>query len=734
LAFHRFLVFLLLSIPAFATDLQVRILDPNSAVVNTARVTLLKGNGPTIVAVRHVAADGVVRFTSLPESAYTVRVLAPGFAENNHTLSLPQSDPVDIKLAVAATPETVVVTATATPLIAQASGVAISTLESPAITLLNPADLGDSLRYVPGAIVSDTGRRGSLTTLFVRGGDSRYNKVIIDGVPVNDPGGTFDFGIVPMQQVDRLELLRGSASTLYGSDAMTSVVQLFTSTGKTRVPEIRFGADGGTFSTANGYGSIAGARGIFDYNVFAEQFNTDGQGVNDNYSNSSQGTNLGAQLGKNVALRVRVRHNNNRTGIASNWWFNGNPELPPDADQYARQNNLLASAELTIAGPGKLTHRITGFEYNHVRKNVDTVNDPARPFDDPFDSRVNYNRAGLSYQGEYAETLGRSVFGYYFEDENGFIDTTYESFGFAGESHTHGLRRNQAIYGEQIVNWKRLSLVGGLRYEHNESFGDKAIPRISATGLIFRGQHVLSGTRLRFNYSQGIKAPTFEESFGVSGTFPTNANPNLKPEQANSIDTGFQQNFLDGRFTFSGTYFHNIFTNQIQFSVDPQTFEAQYINIKKALAQGAELEIHGRLGKNISINGGYIYTSTEALDSPECQNGGGCSGVGQPLLRRPKHAGNVLLTYSGSRWGSSVGGTFVGRRPDSDFFFGAIPPVDYAAGYGRVDVGGWYEINHYVTAYANIGNVLNHAYNDVVGYPGLKANFRAGLRFRFGGE
>jgi outer membrane receptor protein involved in Fe transport len=100
-------------------------------------------------------------------------------------------------------------------------------------------------------------------------------------------------------------------------------------------------------------------------------------------------------------------------------------------------------------------------------------------------------------------------------------------------------------------------------------------------------------------------------------------------------------------------------------------------------------------------------------------------------LRRPKHSGNFLLTYLGSRWGANLGGSLVGRRPDSDFLgFN----VDHAAGYARVDLGGWYAINSRITAYANVENALNDHYNEVVGYPALTANFRAGVRFRIGGE
>ena len=111
---------------------------------------------------------------------------------------------------------------------------------------------------------------------------------------------------------------------------------------------------------------MAGARGIFDYNVFANQFDTQGQGINDAYSNSLQGGNIGVKITDRVAFRLRARHYNSWTGIQSNWWFNGNPELPPDPNQYAHQNNFLASGDLTVSGPGSWQHQFSGFEYNHV--------------------------------------------------------------------------------------------------------------------------------------------------------------------------------------------------------------------------------------------------------------------------------------------------------------------------------------------------------------------------------
>jgi outer membrane receptor protein involved in Fe transport len=150
-----------------------------------------------------------------------------------------------------------------------------------------------------------------------------------------------------MTEVNRVEFVRGAQSTLYGSDAMTSVVQFFTRNGTTRTPEFRFGADGGTFETANGYAAVSGAISRFDYNLFADHFTTQGQGINDAYWNSSQGANLGLAITPKLLLRFHARHNNSFVGVPGEWWFNGQPLLPPDQDAHATQNNFLSSVDLS---------------------------------------------------------------------------------------------------------------------------------------------------------------------------------------------------------------------------------------------------------------------------------------------------------------------------------------------------------------------------------------------------
>ncbi len=736
-------VILLACTSAAAADLKITVTDPQSAAVAGARVSVYLAGSSAPVALATTTGEGTTEFRNLADGKYRVTILAPGFAASDREVTVENVSTLEVKLAIAVPPQTVVVTATRTPTPLEESGATVGQLTLAELTAMQSISAGEALRFMPGAVVSTAGQLGGIASLFVRGGESRYNKVILDGVPVNEPGGLFDFGVVPMFGADRVEMQRGPGSVLYGSDAMTSVVQFWSATGNTRVPELRFGAEGGTFSSARGYASLAGARSRFDYNFFGEQFNTEGQGINDAYSNSAQGGNVGVRLAQKASLRLRMRHANSRTGVQGAWDFNGVPRLAPDVDGFARQNNFLGSAVLTVTTSPAWQHRFTGYEYNHRGLNQDTVPDrgcdPAsfNFLDCFFSAPFKINRAGFEYQGDYSPRAWlRTTFGYDFEDENGFFDSRFLTLDDSGNqtigtSHTHGLRRNHGLYVNQTLVWRRLSLVGGARYVHNESFGDTAVPQIAATVLVARGGDVLSGTRLRALFAEGIQEPSFYASFGITGTFPTNPNPDLKPEKNRSFEAGFEQMLFGGKASVNADYFHNLFRDQIAFTSDPVTFIGKYVNINESLAHGAELELHGHLRSSLMLNAGYIYTSTQILRAPAAFDP--LLQRGAPLLRRPKHLGTVLLTYSGRRWGGDVGGSFVGRRPDSDFL-GLMPPVTYAAGYARVDLGGWFALSHRMTAYVQIGNALDRRYEEVVGYPALKANVRAGMRFRVGGD
>jgi outer membrane cobalamin receptor len=730
-----FLLVVLLAVAS--SEIKIKVVDPQDAAVAGAEVQLLKPGNPVPATVQNTSAEGLAIFRETSSSSYRVHVLAPGFAAQTADLSA-TAEVITIELRLATAAETVVVTATRTPVPSETAGAAVEALDREQLQVMNPVAADDAIRFLPGAVVNTSGQRGGLSSLFVRGGNSNYNKVIVDGVSVTEPGGTIDFGTLSLAEAGRLEFLRGAQSTLYGSDAMSSVVQIWTRTGSTPVPELRFGADAGNYGTENGYASLAGSHGRFDYNAFGNQFDTSGSGPNDGYSNSLEGANLGFSISDQISLRLRVRHDNSATRVPGAWDFNGTNVfdiggttyvLSPDLGGNARQNDTLASLDLAVKTGSTWTHHLTGFEYNLKTSNLDSgispENTPFGLINTPFEALVKINRAGVDYQGDYVErSWAHTTIGYEFEDENGSVnDLIPAAFASGG----HGLRLNQAAYAQQALTLGRLSVIAGGRFVHNTTFGNTGVPRIALGFQAFRGGHIFSGTRLNFSYATGIKEPRFEETF-VSSAFQL-PNLNLKAERNRAFEAGFQQNLLN-RFVFVANYFNNLFHDQIEFiTVNPNTFVGEYINLQKSLAHGAEVELQSRLTQRLSWNTSYTYTSTQILLAPAGTPPPDAQG--DPLLRRPRHSATTLLTYLGPRWGGNLGGSFVGPRPDSDFDgFG----ITHTPGYFLLNVGGWYAINSRITVYANAENALNHFYEEVTGYPALRANIRAGIRFRIGGE
>jgi len=717
-------VILSVSLAAAAADLKVKVVDPQSAAVGGAQVSLIGGNDGKMLATQSTSAEGVAVFRMPEAGAFQIQVLAPGFAAEIVEVSSRAEITVNLRLATAS--ETVVVSGTRTPVAGEAAGADVDTLSAAQLTTIQPIGASDAIRFLPGAVVNDAGQRGGLTSLFVRGGESRYNKVIVDGVTINEPGGTFDFGTLRLDQADRMEFVRGAQSTLYGSDAMTSVVQVWTRAGSTRVPELSLGADGGNFGTARGYGALAGARGRFDYNLFGSELNTNGAGINNGYSDSLEGANVGVALNDRASLRARVRHSNSHTGVAGEWNFNGATLQPPDPSDWSQLNNVLGSVELAVTGPSGWQHHVTGFDYVYRYNELNLNGDPNRVFDSASHEVDHINRAGFEYQGDYSErSWAHTTFGYRVENENGFVGNL--AFG----AQNHGQRLSNDLYAQQQVTWKTVSAIVGGRFVHNSAYGNIGVPRVALMWQVVRGNETFSGTRLRFSYATAFKEPRLEETFnGIPPDIFNIPNPGLRPEHTRAFEAGIQQDLMQRKYVFTATYFNNLFHDQINYvEVDPINFVGEYRNVNSALAHGAEAGLQAKLRPRLLLNAAYTYTSTQILDNPAPINS--LYNPGQPLLRRPKHSATAWLSYQGTRWGGSLAGSFVGRRPDSDFLgFG----IDHAAGYVRADLGGWYAVRRRVTLYANVENALDRRYNEVVGYPALPVNFRAGVRVRIGGE
>ena len=724
-----FLLFVFLA-AASAADLKVKVIDPQSAAVSGAQVSLLSKGSRTAIKVSTTSPEGIASLGDLSSGSYQIQILAPGFAPHTEDVTA-HSDVITIQLHLATASETVVVTATRTLVPAGETGASVSTLENEQLETMQPVAADDAVRFLPGAVVNTAGQRGGFSSLFVRGGESTYNKVIVDGVAIDNPGETFDYGTLPLTQADRVEFLRGAQSTLYGSDAMTSVVQVWTRTGSTSVPELQFGADGGNFGTANGNLSLSGAHARFDYNFFGDQFNSNGLGVNDAYSDSLQGANLGMSISDHVTLRVRARHSNSYTGLPGEWNFNGDALLAPDSSESSHLNNILGSVELAVAAPSGWQHRFTAFDslYRYTDSNL---NPPADSYDNYADLyQTHVNRVGVEYQGDYSERTSanfsaHSTFGVRIENETGIVSDMNSPPPASGQ------RLDQDAYLQQQFTLGRFSAIAGGRFVHSSAYGNIGVPRVALTLLALRGGDLFSGTRLRFSYAIGYMEPALYQTFGEIA-YDYTSNRGLLPERTRAFEAGFEQKLFAGRWALNAAYFNNLFHDQIE-AVPTSSGAYQFFNLEQSFAQGAEVELQGRIRPRLSLTTAYTYTSTQILENPQCTPATPCGfpyAPGDPLLRRPKHSATTLLSYLGKRWGGNLAGSFVGARPDDDF---AGFSITHAAGYVRADVGGWYAINSRITAYANIENALDRRYNEVVGYPALPINFRAGFRFSIGGE
>jgi len=196
------LLLLSLSALSFAAELTVKILDPQSAAVAGAQVSLSRGKESKILSTQATSAEGLATFHLADAGPYQIQVLAPGFAAETASVSKETEIVIHLHLATAA--ETVVVSATRAPVAGEAAGADVDTLSGAQLTTMQPIAADDVIRFLPGAVVNTAGQRGGLSSLFVRGGESNYNKVIVDGVTINEPGGTFDFGTLSLAQGDRM--------------------------------------------------------------------------------------------------------------------------------------------------------------------------------------------------------------------------------------------------------------------------------------------------------------------------------------------------------------------------------------------------------------------------------------------------------------------------------------------------------------------------------------------------
>ena len=665
---------------------------------------------------------------SLPPGAYTVTAETPGLAvTGSNELQMTEGESrLDLVLGPAALREQVVVSATRSEAAASTLGTTVSVLDREHIEERAASATLNLFQDLPGVATARTGGVGSQGSLFVRGGESRFARVIVDGVPVNQPGGAYDFGNAVPLEWERVEMVRGAASSLYGTDALAGVVHFVTRRGQGGLGGA-LEAEGGEDDWMRFLGSTAGSAGAFDWNAGLQHVSTDNEVPNNAFEQTAGALSLGARVGAEGSLRLIVRADGSDAGTPGQTLYGR-----PDLDATIERDDRVLGASFRWAGTA-LSHELRAglaqtrqLSLNPLDSGsyVPTYGDLTGPFEffdftNPEGFQNDTDRLSLGYQAEmqagsrHLLTAGTEV-----EHESGELGSR------ADDALLEPTRTNFGVYVQDrvVLGQSVYATIGG-RLEHNDSFGTKVVPRAAVAWRVRGGA---DATTLRTSGGAGIKEPDFFQSFGVSGG--AIGNPDLEPERSRTFDVGVEQRLAGGRVAATATYFHHDYLDQIAFTLtDFVNFTGTYVNLGKTRAQGLEVELQAAPTATLALSAHYTYLDGEVIVS--ANDFDPVYAVGKPLLRRPMHQGGLSARWTAGR--VSLGATFVavGDRADSDF---SGLGLDENEGYTRIDARARVRIVRGLEAFVVGENLADSEYQEALGYPALGRTVRAGLRFRTG--
>jgi vitamin B12 transporter len=618
--------------------------------------------------------------------------------------------------------DSVVVTATRLPLPRAAVSSAVTVLSGEALRERGITDLLGALRGVPGAVLVQGGTFGTPASLFLRGGESDYVKVLVDGVAVNDPGGAFDFAHLTIDDVERVEVVRGPASVLYGSDAVAGVVQVFTRPGR-GAPRWRIGGGGGTFGTRSYEAGVAGGSARAGFSLSGSRSASDGTyAFNSGYRRDEVAGLVRASVGSRTDARFTFRLD----GHTAHFPTDGAGRLV-DRNQFTTGRQTTVGVEARhVLGP-RLELRLQ-LGSNAAVAGYDDRSDGAADtlgfYADRSVGRTVRRSADLravAYVGAGTTvTLGGALE----RQSDRSIDSAASQFGPFADTLIAS-RRNGALYAQMVADpGGRVAFNAGARVDRNQRFGSAATYR---AGLSWRAAR---GARLRAAVGTALKEPTFYEQY-ASGF--VQGNPALRPERDRSWEVGAEVLVGRGGPSLSGTWFSQRFSDLIQYTaVPPAPGDPNYFNIAAATSSGLELESTIAIGSGLTALAHYTYLSTAVRDAGFETADDGPFAEGRPLLRRPAHAagGGLSLARNGVvLWGDAE---LVGRREDMDYA-GAAPVRVVLPAYFRVDASATVPLVGRggaagLVATVRIENVLGARYEEARGFPARGRTLFAGLR------
>jgi vitamin B12 transporter len=674
---------------------------------------------------------GDYRAPGLAAGEYTASVDAPGLVLEGPARATVGSGETRLDLVLSPAPvrERVLVTAARGEATHSNLGVSTSVLDGKRIEERAAPSLLPLLQELPGTATARTGATGTQGSVFLRGGEARYAAVLVDGIPVNQPGGAFDWsGALPFE-LERVEVVRGAASSLYGNDALAGVVQLVTRrTRDGEAPSLRGEAEAGSFDWQRYRAATTGARGGFDWNLGGQRLTTDNAEPNSRFEQTAFATSLGFRFGPRTLGRAVVRYDDGDVGTAGPTAY-GRPDL--DAS-FERKDTVVSTSVRHTAG--RTAHlfslgytRTDQLSLNPADSGCYTPEGEGRTGDFPICDLPNpdgfQNQTSRLYAGYQADlSLGTRHL------VSAGADGEYET-GALGNRAEDLLRPDRTNFGvyvqDRVLLGQRAYVTLGGRLERNGAYGTRVVPRAA---LAFRLRAGEDATTLRTSAGMGVKAPSFLESYGES--FFARGNPNLEPEESRTFDLGLEQRLFGSRLRAVVTAFYQDYRDQIAYTVvDYDTFEGTYVNLGRTRAQGLEVELDARPRPWLALQGQYTYTDSEILES--ANDFSPAYAVGEPLLRRPRHQASVTAGLDFPRWSAGATVVHVGERADSDFVGLGL---SRNAAYTRLDARVHVHVAGPLQAWLSGENLTDARYQEVLGYPALGRSVRGGLRLTLGGE
>jgi outer membrane cobalamin receptor len=602
--------------------------------------------------------------------------------------------------------EPMVVTATAVPTPLSQTSASVAVITRQQIEARQAVSVTELLRNVPGLHIDQPGARGSVSSVYIRGGDPNFALVLIDGIKVNDPtnsrGGSFDFSTLSTENIERIEIVRGPLSVLYGSEAMSGVINIITRQGSAE-PVITAAAAGGSDNYVRTLMQWRGQLGEADYALSGSYLDNGEPVEGSEFRSTALQANLGVPLSDTMELRWGWGYT--RSDSEAFPEASGGPDLAVLRDVDKRHIELMTLGITFTHDPFPWwTYSFQFGLYNHHEDvtSPGVAPGPGSPFGIPAsETDATYWRYELTLQHVFSVIKNvRFVIGAQAQFEDG---RSAGALAFIGPNDFELTRDTYAPFVElQLTPLAGLQVQGGVRVDLVESFNTEVSPRIGMTYTLAATQ-----TTLRINWGEGFKVPSF-----YSLSDPIVGNPDLVVETSTSVDAGLSQSFWDKRFTASVTYFYNQFDHLIDF--DPMTF--QLVNRDAVTTQGVELSLQIQPLSAWRVTAQMTYLETDIKHSEaELRNRPRWRG-GFDILWRPVDTLEVNLSA-----------LFVGDSLD----FSVPTGEQELDAYTRVDLAMTWTLTPHWRLFLAVGNLFHADYEEAIGFPAPSVRPRGGVRATF---